>query len=164
MAESCGTSGDLLTPRSRLSPRSALALCGLTAVALLVLSGCTAAEGPTPTPTPELTVNGLPDGVSLPADLPTDVRNDPDARADVALDSCAASDGGWRATGTVSNSDASDATYGITVFFTTDAGSVIGFGSAEVEVASSGESEWEIDGQFVPADPTLCVLRGVARL
>jgi hypothetical protein len=148
-----------------VSPQSALALCGLTAVSLLLLSGCTGGGevARDSTPTPELTVNGLPDGVSLTADLPTDVPNDAAARADVAIKACEAADDGWRATGTVVNPGRADATYALTVFFTTDAGTVIGFGSTEVDVPASGEREWNIDGEFVSPDPTLCVLRGVSR-
>lgn len=147
-----------------MSPQSALALCGLSAVSLLALAGCGGPADPAPTPTPELTVNGLPEGVSLPEDVPTDVPNDPDARADVAISACGSTDGGWRASGVIENSDDMQRTYEVTVFFTTEGGSVIGHGATSVEVAPSGEASWVVDESFVSAETTLCVVRGVTRL
>lgn len=127
------------------------------ALMALALTGCV---GPSPTPRPTGPVTGLPDGVSLPATVPVDVPNDPADRLDVAINDCESADGGWQAAGTVVNPAQDAASYEITVFFTTQTGTVIGFGSTTIEVAGTETAEWSVQSQFTPAPDTMCVLRG----
>jgi hypothetical protein len=92
------------------------------------------------------------------------VRNDAEDRLDVALTTCERTNDGWRASGTVMNSSDSDATYEITIFFTTDAGTVIAFDSVRTPVSAGTDAAWEVEGEFAAPQPTLCVLRGAARV
>lgn len=133
--------------------------------AAMALAGCVADTTPPPqTPTPsetETTVNGLPDGVEQDTDVPTDVPNTPELRADVEMTGCDAADGGWSASGTAKNSGDAGRTYTITVFFTTDGGTVLGTGDTEVTIEAGESADWEVVAELTPAPTTLCVLRGV---
>lgn len=151
-----------MTRGSRATPVNALAFAGVAFLAALGLTACTTAPEPSPTPTESVPVNGLPDGVSLPPDVPTDVPNDPEDRRNVAIDECDATENGWRATGTAVNAADTDATYEISVFFTTESGTVVGFGGATASVESGGSADWTVEADFVASDATRCVLRGVA--
>ena len=126
------------------------------------LAGCTGPSSTEPTVRPSESYVGLPSGVVPPESVPTDVPNDPDARPDVAIDTCQATDTGWSASGTATNPAATATTYTITVFFTTDAGTVIGFADMTAEVAASKTGHWTVAAEFGAPASTLCVLRGVA--
>ncbi len=80
-----------------------------------------------------------------------------DARPDVAIDTCQATDTGWSASGTATNPAATATTYTITVFFTTDAGTVIGFADMTAEVAASKTGHWTVAAEFGAPASTLCI-------
>jgi hypothetical protein len=141
--------------------RSAMLLCGLL-LATAALAGCTGNVTPSPTPTTSAAdVNGLPTGVQQATEVPTDVANTPALRANVAITECSASDGGWKAEGTAKNPGDAAQTYTITVFFTTDHGTVIGTGDTKVTVEAGKTEDWTVAAKLTPAPKTLCVLRGV---
>lgn len=104
---------------------------------------------------------GLPSGVS-PADIPTEVPNDPDQRKNVTLSGCAAVGGGWGASGEATNPGDAEVTYQIQIFFTTAAATTVDSAATEVTVAPGGTEKWTAEKQFGTADKMLCVLRGVA--
>lgn len=153
-----------MTVRSRAVPVNALAFAGVALLAALGLTACTGAPAPSPSPSASEQVNGLPDGVASPSDVPTDVPNDPDARQNVVIDSCEATANGWRAAGSAVNPGESDVAYEISVFFTTASGTVIGFGGTTAGVEPDGSANWSVEAEFVAPDETLCVLRGVAEV
>lgn len=147
--------------------RSAGARAAVFALALCItasLAGCFPADtGATPTPAPTASedVAGLPEGVQQATDVPIDVPNRPELRGDVELTACEEAEGGWQASGTVTNSAADTTDYTITVFFTTEGGTVIGTGDTEVSVAAGESEEWNVTAALTPAPKTGCVLRGV---
>lgn len=147
----------------------------LVAAAVLGLSGCSGgSEAPatdssgSDSPAVEATADdekgapGLPKGVQGATDIPDDVPNDPDVRDNVAVSSCESAAGGWRASGTATNPGKKPVTYTVTVFFTTNAATVIGTGRTKVQVAPGADETWHIDDAIKAPDSTLCVLRGVA--
>ena len=144
------------------TPANALTFAGVALLVALGLTACAGSPEPSPTPEASVPVNGLPDGVSLPPDVPTEVPNDPDDRQNVAIGTCEATEGGWRAAGTAANPGESEVTYEITVFFTTGAGTVIGFAGTAADVEAGGSANWSAEADFVAPEETLCVLRGVA--
>lgn len=149
---------NIRTRRRRLHLATAIVVA---ATAALSLTACTA-EAPVPTPSPTASnVTGLPDGVQQATDVPTDVPNVPELRTNVTIESCEGADAGWKAAGTAANTGAEDVDYTITVFFTTDGGTVIGTGDTTVSVAPGASEAWEITAELTPAPTTLCVLRGV---
>lgn len=150
-------------PSDRHAPMNAIALIGAVALAILGLVGCTPSETAPPATASTEQINGLPEGVRLPEDLPTEVPNSAEDRANVAIGTCEASDGGWRAGGTAVNTGDAEVTYEITVFFTTEGGTVIGYGGTEAAVPASKTADWSVEAEFVAPDSTQCVLRGVAK-
>ncbi|WP_127473919.1 hypothetical protein [Microbacterium sulfonylureivorans] len=151
----------MLTNTHRRS--SGAAALGVALLLMTGLTGCFPAEtAETATSSPTASdITGLPEGVQQATDVPTDVPNDPDVRGDVELTTCEEAEGGWRASGTASNSGTSTKDYTITVFFTTEGGTVIGAGDTELSVAAGESSEWSVTGELTPAPTTNCVLRGV---
>lgn len=150
--------------------RSARIRAAALAVALIVggmsLVGCfpvapEATPSATPAPTATEDVNGLPEGVQQATDVPIDVPNTPELRADVELTTCEEAEGGWQSSGTVTNLGTDARDYTITVFFTTDGGTVIGVGDTSVSVAAGESEDWSITAALTPAPKTVCVLRGV---
>lgn len=140
---------------------SATLLGGLL-LAAVALAGCTATDSPSPSPSASASdVNGLPTGVQQATAVPTDVANTPALRANVEITECSASDGGWKAEGTAKNPGDAAKSYTITVFFTTDHGTVIGTGDTKVTVEPGKTEDWTVRAALTPAPKTLCVLRGV---
>jgi hypothetical protein len=135
------------------------------------VAGCTGGEG-TDTPTgggktsttsePEESAQALPPGVVAATSVPTKVPNKPALRRNVTVSKCAAVSGGWAASGVAKNGGDSPTTYTITVFFTTKNATVIGTGSTKVTVDAGASKTWAVSKKMHAADPTLCVLRGVA--
>jgi len=103
----------------------------------------------------------LPPGVVGATRVPTKVANKPALRADVRLASCSPRAHGWRASGTVHNPHSAARSYKITVFFTADNATVIGFAATTVHVVGRGSRPWTASATFHAPKPTLCVLRGV---
>jgi hypothetical protein len=103
----------------------------------------------------------LPSGVTNAIGVPTSVANVVALRKDVTMTSCKATADGWGASGVATNAGTSAHNFAVTVFFTTDHATVIGFGAAHVNVAAGGKQSWTVSGKFHAASPTLCVLRGV---
>jgi hypothetical protein len=138
---------------------------GLTVAALaglIALAGCTGPSHEEPTPHASGSYAGLPSGVVPPESVPADVPNDPAARPNVVIDACVATDEGWSASGSALNPDAAATTFTITAFFTTEAGTVIGYADTTTEVPASGTTRWAAQADFVAPADTRCVLRGVA--
>jgi len=129
------------------------------ATVVAVMGGCTTGE---PTPRTSESIHGLPPGVTQPHSVPVDVPNDAVERLNVALSVCEEVDGGWRAGGEVVNPAERDVEYEVTVFFTTSGGTVIGFGSTRVPVAAGETGSWDVVGEFVAPEGTVCVVRGAA--
>lgn len=144
------------------TPVNVVAFTGVMLLGALGITGCTSGQEPVPSPAAPVPVNGLPDGVSLPVDVPTDVPNNPADRVNVAIEECESTENGWRAGGHAVNPGESEITYEITVFFTTDSGTVLGHGGVASAVPASETAEWSVDTEFVAPETTQCVLRGVA--
>jgi hypothetical protein len=141
--------------------RRAALVAAIVAVATVgLLTACTSPSG-APNATPTVHVNGLPSGVQQATNVPTDVPNTPALRQNVTIDTCAAADGGWKAVGTAKNPGDKDATYAISVFFTTDHGTVLGTGATKVTVPAGKSGNWTVAAELTPAEKTVCVLRGV---
>jgi uncharacterized lipoprotein YajG len=132
------------------------------AAGLLLLTGCT--SGPTPgaiATHPATDVAGLPKGVQQATAVPTSVPNTPELRKNVTLAACEKADGGWQASGTATNPGGDPADYTVTVFFTTDKGTVLGTADTKVTVAPGEKKPWTVAAHLTPAPTTRCVLRGV---
>ena len=125
------------------------------------LTACTSSHHTTATSNTTLPAVTLPKGVNNATDVPTSVPNNPALRAHVQITKCAASADGWQASGDATNPGTGPVDYTITVFFTTSAATVIGYGSAKVHVAAGGHQAWSVSATFTPAPGTQCVLRGV---
>ncbi|MBU2696249.1 hypothetical protein [Pimelobacter sp. 30-1] len=98
-----------------------------------------------------------PRGVRIPAEVP----NRPAKRAAVEMTGCAATDGGWAASGTAAAVKARDQTFVISVFFTTDQATVVAWGRTRVTVPAGERADWQV-GVDLPVQGELrCVLRGV---
>lgn len=149
--------------------RRGVTAVGLTAVILgaaFLTVGCTPAPV-RPDPSPSASVDA---GVQLPGEkagvvgetaLPTDIPDSPEARASTQITSCTATDDGWAAEGTVRNPTDADASYVVTVFFTSAAATVVGTGQKSVDVAAGAEATWSVAAEFTAPDETLCALRAV---
>lgn len=138
--------------------RIGAALAAMLSVGLL--AACTPSQESSPTAKPAQAF-GLPSGVRQATSVPSDVPNTPALRRNVAIDTCARSAGGWKAVGTAKNPTKADATYTISVFFTTDTGTVIGTGKTTVAVSAGSSSDWTVSSTLTPAPDTRCILRGV---
>lgn len=103
-----------------------------------LLSGCTpAAEDPAPTRTAAEGAPQIPgedEGVVGATSVPEDVPDAPEVRAGTQITTCTTEDDGGTAEGVVGNPTDEDAAYVVTVFFTTDAATVVGSGQVTVEV------------------------------
>jgi hypothetical protein len=104
---------------------------------------------------------GLPPGVVNATSLPVSPPNSPALRSNVSVSSCAATTGGWGASGTATNPGTASADYTITVFFTTVNATVIGSAQTHVTVKAGGKESWSASATFTAPAKTLCVLRGV---
>lgn len=140
-----------------------LPLAAVLIAAPLVLAGCTASPTPTPTPSRAAVadINGLPEGVQQATEVPTDVPNTPALRQNVSVASCENADGGWKAGGTAKNPSDQPVDLTISIFFTTDKGTVLGTGSTKVGVKPGDTAQWTVKAPLTPAPTTVCVLRGV---
>ena len=138
----------------------AAAAAALVTVAACGTSGHHAAPttGPTlPRPTSTHTLTA---GPSIPLDVP----NVPADRHNVTIGSCAGDSNSWHAAGTATNSTGVPATYEVTVFFTTEHATVLGFASTKVLTAAHKQATWSVASKFVNSGSLRCVLRGVAVL
>ncbi len=102
--------------------------------------------------TPAITAQPLPTG---------SIANDIDKRKAVSITGCAASQGGWSASGTAKNDSAVTTTYAITIFFTTAQATVLDYATTTVKVGAGKSQKWSAAAQFAAAKDMLCVLRGV---
>jgi hypothetical protein len=95
--------------------------------------------------------------------VPVSVPNQDNIRRDVTMSSCKAVPDGWSASGTVTNSFGKQATYTITVFFTSAQATDLSFGVTNVVLLKGEKLPWTVRQKFaVPAGGALCVLRGVS--
>ena len=149
----------------RRTPFPARLAVGMLAVAatLPLLAGCTASPEPRATPSPSAAadVNGLPAGVQQATEVPTAVPNTPELRRAVTVSSCEKAAGGWKATGTAKNTTDAPVELTVTIFFTSDKGTVLGTGDTKVAVEPQAETRWTVASKLTPTPKTLCVLRGV---
>ena len=98
----------------------------------------------------------------VPGTVPTSVPNEVSVRKDVQMLSCGATKGGWSAGGTVKNSLGHDATYQITIFFTSNQATDLAYAMTSVSVGAGQSKVWSTQATFPPPAQVLCVLRGVA--
>ena len=157
---------------SRPGRRRVVATLTLTAaLAAVPLAGCSShktsasAGGPTATgssASATASTKGLPSGVVNDTAVPIKVANTPSLRKHVVITSCAKTESGWAASGTVNNPGTTDKTYTITIFFATNHGTVIGTSHTDVPVPAGGSKQWKAEDSFHAAPETQCVLRGVA--
>jgi hypothetical protein len=144
------------------------------ATALFGLTACTAGtpdsdETPTSTSTSEPTSSeGTPDpttpafgGVQGEVVPSEDVENDPLLFADVAMDSCEATDGGYTATGTAINERDTDQSYRIVVNFTDAQARAITSSVVDFTAAAGETATWEAPAAFEAPEGTTCVIVGV---
>jgi hypothetical protein len=133
----------------------------LLAASIAALAGCTHSGRTAAKSTPSAAVHGLPVGVVNATGVPTAVPNDTAARKNVTVSSCKATKDGWEAAGTATNPGTKQADYTVTVFFTTNGGTVIGTGQSKVSVKPGAQQPWTIGSTFHAPPDTRCVLRGV---
>lgn len=160
-----------LAPTGQIRRRRAgLSLAVVLTAAVVAVAGCSSDPGGSGRAAPSADATspgdvkaapGLPKGVKGLTNIPADVPNDPTLRTQVAVSSCKAVAGGWRASGTASNPGKKPATYRITVFFTTEHATVIGTGRTRVSVDPGGHETWSVSDDFKAPEGTQCVLRGV---
>jgi hypothetical protein len=132
------------------------------AAAVTALTGCAQHTGArTGKPAASPSVAGLPAGVVNATAVPSAVPNNAASRKNVTISACQAANQGWRASGTADNPGNDQTEYTVTVFFTTNGGTVIGTGQTTVAVKPGGHQPWNITAAFHPASDTRCVLRGV---
>jgi hypothetical protein len=82
-------------------------------------------------------------------------------RADVRLINCGATPGGWSAGGTVRNPSTQQATYHITVSFTSPSGASLASSTAAVPLSAGGSNLWSTSATFTAPSSVRCVLSGV---
>jgi hypothetical protein len=150
------------------------AILALTCTAILALVGCTSSKSkdtksssPVPKSTPAATsAHTAPSPTITQYPLPTgSISNDTSPngkRTDVAITRCAASDGGWSASGTAKNSGSSSETFDITIFFTTTQATTLNYATTSVKVSAGKTGNWTASVKFSAPKDVLCVLRGVA--
>jgi hypothetical protein len=146
-----------------------LAACALTsALALVTVTGCSSssADASKKTSSAASTTAGAASTGSAAAaqnTLPaaSAIANDVAKRSSVSVTKCAASDGGWTASGTARNSGTGDATYAITIFFTNSHATVQDYATTSVTVGAGKSVDWTAAKKFTASTPTNCVLRGV---
>ena len=132
----------------RLSGLAAASVFGVT------LAACSSSNSPSSSSSTTTT--------RVPGAVPTSVPNEVSVRKDVQLLSCGATKGGWSAGGTVKNSLGHDATYQITIFFTSNQATDLAYAMSSVSVGAGQSKEWSAHATFAPPAQVLCVLRGVA--
>jgi len=99
---------------------------------------------------------------AVPGTIPNNVPNQVSARKDVQMINCGSTSGGWSAGGTIKNTLGHDATYHITVFFTSTEATDLAYGSTSVPVSAGQTKLWSVKSTFAAPAQVLCVLRGVA--
>lgn len=137
--------------RTRLFSAAAGCLAALTA-------GC-GNDSPAPAAAPSAAAQ--PAVVQNPLPAADKIKNDAAKRKNVTVTQCAASDGGWSATGTAANPGKEKADYTITVFFTTESATVVDYAETKVTVEPGKTADWKAAKQFTAPAKTLCVLRAV---
>jgi hypothetical protein len=94
--------------------------------------------------------------------VPNSVPNQDAVRTDVTMSTCAPAHGGWTAGGTIKNTLGHDATYQITVFFTSAQASDLAYGETSTTVNAKASAPWTVTATFDAPSTVRCVLRGVA--
>lgn len=94
--------------------------------------------------------------------VPNSVPNQDSVRSDVTLSTCAAAHGGWTAGGTIKNTLGHDATYQITIFFTSAQASDLAYAQTSQAVSAGKTGTWSATATFDAPSVVRCVLRGVA--
>ena len=139
---------------------------GLGALMVLgtVLAACSSGPGTGSSSTTSTTrpLGHTPSSSTPSTNVPETVPNEISARKDVAMQNCASTAGGWSAGGTVNNTLGHDATFHITVFFTSAQATDLAYGTTSVAVGSGQTKLWSVKASFTPPTQVLCVLRGVS--
>lgn len=156
-------------PLPRPPAAAAATASALTLALALALAGCSGGgsggDAAEPGASPSTSTTSTKDAettVKQPdVDVPTQVPNRPRKRDRVRLSTCAATDGGWSASGTARAGKAGSERYRITVFFTTDRATVVGWGRTTVEAEAGQSVEWSVSADLPVEGDLLCVLRGV---
>lgn len=150
-----------VTRTAAVALASIVATCG-------VLTACTS-HGTTPRPTASASPSGTtgpqsatPSITQHPVPPPTAIANDTARRKYVTMTGCAASSGGWAASGTATNPGAHATSYTITIFFTTSTATVLDFAKTTVAVPAGQHRSWRAAARFSAPANMLCVLRGVS--
>jgi hypothetical protein len=94
--------------------------------------------------------------------VPSNVPNQDAVRTDVTMSTCAPAHGGWSAGGTIKNTLGHDATYQITIFFTSAQASDLAYGQTSTAVKAKRSGPWTVTATFDAPSTVRCVLRGVA--
>ena len=94
--------------------------------------------------------------------VPNSVPNQDSVRSDVTMSKCAPVHGGWSAGGTIKNTLGHDATYQITVFFTSAQASDLAYAATSATVNAHQNGTWTATATFAAPSTVRCVLRGVA--
>ncbi|MCL2781893.1 MAG: hypothetical protein FWD74_10505 [Actinomycetia bacterium] len=153
------------------SIRLGAAAVGSAALAVALLAGCGSSPigsasttgGAAGTQAPSGTATSTATPLVQPTALPT-YTNNPTDRKNVTQTSCKAIPGGWSAAGTVKNPGKAEATYQITVYFTTTSATVLGGDTTTVKVKAGGTAQWEVKATF-PAQPQMrCPMPGIAKI
>ncbi|MBF4625760.1 hypothetical protein [Clavibacter sp. VKM Ac-2872] len=152
-----------------VKPKSRYVLIVALAIPILV-AGCTslvvpdaddAVLTPTAQASPVFPAEGLPDGATGAKAVPYDVPNDAEARKSTSVTGCVRINGGWAMTGTMSNASSKDASFDVTVFFSTPQATVLATGKTTVDAPSQETTEWRVEASFDAPQDVRCVLRGV---
>ena len=91
------------------------------------------------------------------------VVNQPQARKDVTLASCAKDGTGWTAKGVIANPGDADARYTVVVSYVDAHWTVLARATTTVTVAAHDAHSWQTTGTVPTSAAVTCVLRGVAR-
>lgn len=94
--------------------------------------------------------------------IPDRVPNQDSVRRDVTIGTCSAVPGGWSAGGTIKNTLGHDATYEITIFFTSAAATDLAYGATSTAVSAGKSAPWTVTAKFAAPSTVQCVLRGVS--
>jgi hypothetical protein len=141
-----------------------LAPVALVLVAGLALTACTGGDRPAPHASRQSTASVQPPPTfgGVQRELPSgdQLHNDPALFRQVTLIGCTHAQGGWRATGEVSNTASQQQSYRITVFFTDAQARTVDYARAAVDVRAGGTATWSAR-RDLPRAGIRCVVRAV---
>src|SRR6218665_3272268 len=143
--------------------KRALVASAAVALVLSALAGCASSTNTAGSPSPAVTVPGFPPGVVPSTEIPTEVANTVELRAQVVVDKCGKTPSGWSASGVVTNPTDDPESLLLTVFFTDEKATVIDFAEATVQVDAKGKANWTAAKSVVVTPKMTWGLRGVLK-